>query len=65
MTRPVKVFTGVGWITWYILFSMWLGCVNSTPELFEGFSVSYVLEVLMFPLFAALLTTTVRVWQKK
>lgn len=65
LTKGIKNFLGFGWSIWFIWFSMWLGSLNAPPELFEGFSVSYLLEVLMFPLFTALLTTTIRVFTKK
>ena len=65
LTRGVRAFLGIGWSAWFLYFAMWLGSLNAPPELFEGFSVGYVVEVLMFPLFAALLTTSFRVRQPK
>ena len=65
LTKITKAFLGIGWIAWYISFSMWLGSLNAPPELYEGFNVALVLEALMFPLFAALLTTTMRIFKKK
>ncbi len=64
-TKPITAFLGIGWSALFVWFSMWLGSLNAPPELFEGFSVGYLLEVLMFPLFAALLTITFRVIKRK
>lgn len=65
LTNIVKWLLGVGYIAWFIYFAMWLGSLNAPPELFEGFNAGYVLEVLMFPLFTALLTVTLRILKKK
>ena len=65
MTEPVRYFLGAGWITWFFWFILWFGSLHNPPELFEGFSLSYVTEALSFPLFVALLTTSIRVWKRK
>jgi len=65
LTKLIRALLGIGWSVWFLYFAMWLGSLNTPPELFEGFSVGYVAEVLMFPLFAALLTTTFRIRKRK
>lgn len=64
MNKYLHYFLGVGWITWFFWFVLWLGSLHNPPELFNGFSLIYLLEALIFPLFAALLTTTIRVCKK-
>ena len=65
LTKSVLTFLGVGWITWFFWFVFWLASLRMPPELFDGFSLGYVMEVLTFPLFAALLTTTFRIRKRK
>ena len=65
LTKPVRTFLGVGWITWFFWFVFWLASFRMPPELFDGFSLGYVMEVLTFPLFAALLTTTFRIRKRE
>ena len=65
MNRFFHNFLGAGWITWFFWIIVWLGGMNRQPVLFEGLTLAYFVETLMFPLFAALLTTTLRVWKTK
>ena len=65
INKPIRWFLITGWIVWYLWFSIWLGSISNPPELYKGFNIRYLLESLMFPLFTALLTTTLRIHKKK
>lgn len=61
MNKSLKVFLYAGWITWLFWTLVWLGGLNRQPVLVDGLSLAYLIDVLRFPLFTALLTTTMRV----
>ena len=65
MNRFLHYFLGAGWISWFFWLLIWLGGMNRQPVLFEGLSLPYLVDTLLFPLFTVLLTTTVRVWKPK
>lgn len=64
MNKFLHYFLGAGWITWFFWFILWLGSLHNPPDLFIGFSLGYTMDVLTFPVFTALLTTSVRVHKK-
>lgn len=65
LNEKLKWLLGVGYILWFILISMLLGALTSPPALYDGFDPEYILKVITFPLFSALLTTTVRLLKRK
>ena len=65
LTNHRRWFLGIGWFVCLLWFAVWLARRSSAPVLFEGITPEYLLEVLMFPLFTALLTTTIQVRYRK
>ncbi len=65
MSKFLQYFLGAGWFTWFFWLLIWLGGMNRQPVLFEGLSLPYLVETILFPLFALLLTTTMRVYKKR
>lgn len=65
MTKSIRRFLGAGWFTWFFWMLVWLGGMNRQPVLFEGLSLPYLVETILFPLFTLLLTTTLRVYKFK
>ena len=65
MNRTLRIFLSAGWSVWLFWVLVWLGGMNRQPVLFEGVTLAYLVEVLLFPLSTVMVTTTVRVWKPK
>lgn len=64
-SKKIYWFLGVGYSLWSIWFSMWLATLSwQRTELYTDFDLMHILEVLTFPLFTALLTTSLRLLKK-
>ena len=65
LTKQRRWFLGIGWSACILWFAVRLARLHSAPVLFEGITLGYLLDVLHFPLFTALLTITIQVWNHK
>lgn len=65
LTPRLRFLMGVGYIAWFLYFCMLLGSWSAPSTLYEGMNIKHLLDVVSFPLFTALLTTTLRLFQKK
>ena len=65
LTNYRRRFLLIGWSACFLWFVVWLARLSTPPVLFEGFTLGYLVDVLMFPLFTALLTTSIQVRKHK
>ena len=65
LTKQRLWFLGIGWSACILWFAVRLARLHGAPVLFEGITLGYMLDVLNFPLFTALLTITIQVWKHK
>lgn len=60
LTPKLRWLLGVGYIAWFLYFCMLLGTWSSPRVFYEGLDLKQMLDIISFPLFTALLTTTLR-----
>ncbi len=65
LTPRLRFLLGVGYIAWFLYFCMLLGTWSSPRVFYEGIDLKQMLDIISFPLFTAVLTTTIRLLKSK